>query len=78
MEEYIGTIKLFGGHFVPVGYMECNGQLLPVNQYEALFAIIGTKFGGDGMSTFALPKLTTPSESMKYLICVVGIFPSPN
>jgi microcystin-dependent protein len=57
MEEYMGVIKLFAGNFVPQNYMMCNGALLPISQYQALFAIIGTTYGGNGTSTFALPNL---------------------
>ncbi|WP_374458744.1 phage tail protein [Chryseobacterium taeanense] len=56
-EELIGTIKLFAGNFAPKGYMLCNGALLSVNQNQALFSILGTTYGGDGKTTFALPNL---------------------
>lgn len=54
---YIGQIIMFGGNFAPQGYAFCNGQLLPIAQYDALFALIGTTYGGDGQNTFALPDL---------------------
>ncbi len=74
MDELMGTIKLFAGNFVPRGYLECNGAELPVVQYQALFAIVGNAFGGDGRKgTFALPKLSAPAG--RYIICVEGIFP---
>jgi microcystin-dependent protein len=77
MEELIGVIKLFGGNFTPQGFMECNGQLLPVNQYQALYSILGNTYGGNIQSlTFALPKLTPPDKSMKYIMCVEGIYPN--
>ncbi|MFI5151505.1 MAG: phage tail protein [Bacteroidia bacterium] len=57
MDEFIGIIKLFGGNFAPTGWALCNGQLLPINQNQALFSIIGTYFGGDGVHTFGLPDL---------------------
>ena len=76
MEEILGTIKLYGGNFVPQGYLECNGQLLPVNQNEALYSILNNTYGGNIQSlTFALPKLTPPDERMRYIICVEGIYP---
>lgn len=56
-EELIGTIKLFAGNFAPRGYMLCNGALLNINQNQALFAILGNVYGGDGRTTFALPNL---------------------
>ncbi|HXP52032.1 MAG TPA: tail fiber protein [Bacteroidia bacterium] len=57
MDEYIGIIKIFCGNFAPVNWFMCDGTLLPINQYQALFAIIGTTYGGNGTSNFALPDL---------------------
>jgi microcystin-dependent protein len=54
---YIGEIRMFGGTFAPVGWAFCNGQLLPISQNDALFSLIGTTYGGDGQTTFALPDL---------------------
>jgi len=48
---------MFGGNFAPAGWMFCEGQLLPISENEALFNLIGTTYGGDGQSTFALPDL---------------------
>lgn len=56
-EPYIGQIILVGFNFPPDGWAFCNGQLLPISEYEALFSLIGTLYGGDGQSTFALPDL---------------------
>lgn len=56
-EPYIGDIRLFGGNFAPVGWAFCDGSLLPISEYDPLFALIGTNYGGDGMVTFALPDL---------------------
>jgi len=56
-QPYIGEIRIFGGNFAPAGWMLCDGQLLPIDQYETLFQLIGTTYGGDGQSTFALPDL---------------------
>lgn len=55
--EYIGEIRMFGGNFAPLGWAFCNGQLLPISEYDALFNLIGTTYGGDGQETFALPDL---------------------
>ncbi len=55
MEAYIGEIRLFAGHFEPQGWKFCHGQILTVNRYQALYSLIGTTYGGDGRSTFALP-----------------------
>lgn len=57
MESYIGDIRLFAGNFAPRGWMFCNGAVLSISQYDTLFALIGTTYGGDGQSTFALPDL---------------------
>ncbi|MGH1457542.1 MAG: phage tail protein [Paracoccaceae bacterium] len=54
---FLGEIALFGGNFVPSGWMQAAGQLLPIAQYSALFSLMGTTYGGDGRSTFALPDL---------------------
>ena len=56
-EPYIGEIRMFGGNFAPAGWMFCNGQLVPISEYEALFSLIGTTYGGDGQTTFAMPDL---------------------
>jgi microcystin-dependent protein len=54
---YVGEIRMFGGNFAPAGWMFCDGSLLPISEYETLFQLIGTTYGGDGESTFALPDL---------------------
>jgi len=56
-DPFIGTIIPVGFNFAPVGWGECNGQLLPIAQNQALFSLLGTAYGGDGISTFALPDL---------------------
>jgi microcystin-dependent protein len=56
-EEFLGEIRMFAGNFAPRNWAECNGQLLPINQLQALYSIIGTTYGGDGITTFALPDL---------------------
>jgi microcystin-dependent protein len=55
--NFVGEIRPVGFNFAPVGWALCNGQLLSINSYEALFALIGTTYGGDGQSTFGLPNL---------------------
>ena len=57
MDEYLGMIKIFGGNFAPTGWLMCNGQLLSIAQNTALFSLLGTTYGGDGVTTFALPNL---------------------
>lgn len=54
-QVFLGLIQPFGFDFAPRDYMICNGALLPISQYEALYALIGTAFGGDGVNTFAIP-----------------------
>lgn len=55
MEPFIGQIQFFGFNFTPRGWAPCNGQLLPISQNTALFSLLGTIYGGDGRTTFALP-----------------------
>ncbi|WP_426305668.1 phage tail protein [Acidovorax facilis] len=57
MDSYIGDIRLFAGNFAPRGWMLCNGALLSISNYDTLFMLIGTTYGGDGQNTFALPDL---------------------
>ena len=57
MDPFIGQIMMFAGNFEPRGWAFCNGQLLPISQYTALFSILGTTYGGDGRTTFGLPNL---------------------
>ena len=56
-EDFIGEIRMFAGNFAPRGWAFCDGQLLAISQNDALFSIIGTTYGGDGVTTFALPDL---------------------
>lgn len=57
MDELIGIIKLFAGNFAPQGWLLCNGQMLNINQNSALYSILGTTYGGDGITNFGLPDL---------------------
>lgn len=56
-QPFVGEIRMFAGNFAPAGWMMCDGQLLPISENETLFQLIGTAYGGDGESTFALPNL---------------------
>lgn len=56
-EPFVGEIRMFGFNFAPQGWALCNGQLLPINQNQALFSLLGTTYGGDGRTTFALPDM---------------------
>lgn len=56
-QPYVGEIRMFAGNFPPAGWMFCSGQILPISENETLFQLIGTTYGGDGESTFALPNM---------------------
>jgi microcystin-dependent protein len=56
-QPYVGEIRMFGGNFAPAGWMFCEGQLLAISEYDTLFNLIGTTYGGDGQQTFGLPDL---------------------
>lgn len=56
-QQFIGEVKLFAGNFAPLGYVFADGSLLAIADYSALFALIGTTYGGDGQTTFAVPDL---------------------
>ena len=75
MEPFLGQIELFGFNFAPVGWAFCDDTLLQINTSTALFSLLGTTYGGDGKSTFALPKLDGP-HGTHYCIALNGIFPS--
>jgi len=76
-ECVVGEILLFAGSVA--GAVRAAGQLLPINQNQALFSLLGTKFGGDGQTTFALPNLDgVAPNGLTYTICIEGIFPAQN
>jgi len=77
MEPTLGEIILVGFEFAPVGWAVCDGSLYSISQNSALFSIIGTRFGGNGQTNFALPNLTPP-PGLLYLICTNGIYPTPD
>lgn len=56
-ESYVGEIRMFGGNFAPEGWQFCDGSLLPISQYDTLFSLLGTTYGGDGQNTFGVPDL---------------------
>ncbi len=56
-QPYVGEIRMFAGNFPPVGWEFCDGGLYPISEYDVVFTLIGTTYGGDGQSTFALPDL---------------------
>ncbi|MBB4838560.1 microcystin-dependent protein [Sphingomonas kyeonggiensis] len=79
-QPYVGELRIFAGNFAPAGWMFCEGQLLPISENETLFNLIGTTYGGDGQSTFALPDLRgrlaihqgTGSSGTSYLLAETG------
>lgn len=82
-DVFLGEIHLYSFDFAPQGWAKCEGQILSIQQNTALFALIGTTFGGNGTTTFALPDLRTAAvqfenspQPMCYYIALQGIFPS--
>jgi len=75
--HFIGEIVHAAFDYAPKGYFPCDGHLMPINEYPALFSLLRTRFGGNGTTHFALPNYnpSAPRESM-YVICNIGIFPS--
>lgn len=74
-QPYVGEIRMFAGNFAPAGWMFCEGQLLPISENETLFQLIGTTYGGDGESTFALPDLRGRiplHQSSSYILAETG------
>lgn len=80
MDEYLGVVKLIAGNFCPEYFEYCNGQLLQINQNQALYSLLGTQYGGDGVHTFGLPNLNKtlllPNTTLKYIICTQGLYPT--
>lgn len=88
--DYVGTIAEFAGSYAPMNYVLCSGQLLECSKYPALFSIIGTKYGGDGIKTFAIPDFRPLDKNGNKLdwtdwrqyngpvkvICIEGWYPS--
>ncbi len=82
----IGEIRLFSNNIIPRGFLSAEGQTLQIVQYDALYSVIGTKFGGNGQSTFNLPDLRNVEPThrtfegsevdLNYAICAMGIYPS--
>jgi microcystin-dependent protein len=82
MDPLLGQICQFAFLFAPSYWMECAGQTLNISNNQALFTLLGTKFGGNGTTTFCLPDLRNASlfqsNYMRYYIAVQGIYPSRN
>jgi microcystin-dependent protein len=89
MDEYIGVIKMFAPweHYFPDGYLPCDGRSMPIHENQALFALLGNNYGGDGQRTFGIPDLREKDKNgapvayergkPTWIICVQGIFPAP-
>jgi len=78
MDVYLGDIMCFAFPFAPSCWMECSGQTLGIMANQALYTLIGTTFGGDGINNFCLPNLNGSSRqggNMKYYIATMGIYP---
>jgi microcystin-dependent protein len=81
MDPFLGEVRLFPYLYVPTGWAACDGTLLQINQNQPLFALIGTSFGGDGRTNFALPDLRGKaplSSPGAYYIAIQGVFPQRN
>jgi microcystin-dependent protein len=77
VDALIGSIVLFAGNYAPPGWALCNGQTLPIEPNQVLFSVIGTLYGGDGVTNFALPNLPpVAEEGPGYIIAVEGVYPS--
>jgi microcystin-dependent protein len=79
-EVYIGSIQLFAFNYAPAGFALCNGATLQIMQNQALYALIGIKYGGNGTSNFMLPNLLNaspyPTQNMQYYIATQGMYPT--
>ena len=81
MDPFIGEIRAFGFTFAPLGWAQCDGQLMQISENQAVFSVLGTTYGGDGRTTFALPDLRKsgipagPGITVLYCIALRGIFP---
>jgi microcystin-dependent protein len=76
---YVGETRLFAFDFAPVGWLACEGQLLPIDQNQQLFQLIGTTYGGDGETTFALPDATGPASggvALSMCVSLFGLYPA--
>lgn len=73
----MGTVHLFAGTFAPRGYLVADGRLLSISQNSALFSLVGTTYGGDGVTTFGLPNMQALAPAgVSYLVCASGSYPS--
>ncbi len=78
-DSILATIILFAGNFAPKGFAFCEGQTVSIVENYALFTLLGTKYGGDGTSNFALPNFKAAEENLggaRYIIAMEGMFPT--
>ena len=77
MDPFVAEIRIFPFNFAPKGWALCDGQILPISQNTALFSLLGTMYGGNGTTTFALPDLRNAAPvGLTYSICTIGVFPA--
>nr|WP_213959135.1 tail fiber protein [Variovorax sp. dw_954] len=78
MDPLLGSIQLFAFNYAPINWALCDGSLIQIGHNTALYSLLGPTYGGDGMSTFALPNLKgkEPVPGSVYCICVAGAYPS--
>ncbi len=76
-DAFVGELKLVPYDYCPTGWLEADGRLLPIRNYQVLFTLVGTRFGGDGISSFALPDMrkAVPLPNLRYCIAVMGDYP---
>jgi hypothetical protein len=75
--EFMGTLMLFSGATTPTNWLDCDGKVLPIAQNQALYSLLGNRYGGSYPTTFALPKMPKVGDA-RYIICSAGRFPSPS
>lgn len=78
MDPLIGQIQLFAFNYVPENWVLCDGRTFLIGEYQALFSLLRTSYGGDGQTDFALPNMVgmEPIPGTRYCICVQGLFPT--
>lgn len=75
MDAYISTVLLWPTPWIPMGWAPCDGRVMSIHDNMPLFSLIGTQYGGDGNTNFALPKLESPGLGLTYIIAVQGLYP---
>jgi len=80
-DDFIGEVTVFAGNFAPRNHAFCEGQILKISGNEALYSLLGNKYGGDGRTSFALPNLAEAEKALngaRYIIALQGIYPARN